>query len=237
MQKSSNLEHLPVSNRQRFSMTAQTAVKQYSTGEEIFNSVSHGAGAVLSAAALVLLVIRAALSAPEGMHALYVTSFALFGASLVILYLISTLYHALTPRKAKNVFRIFDHASIYLLIAGTYTPFCLAALHGALGWTLFGIIWGLTAAGITLYAVFGNRLRAVSAVTYVLLGWIIILVYRPLSLAVPHATVVFLIAGGIVYTAGCPFYALKKYKWMHSIFHLFVLAGSILHFFSVYFMI
>ena len=217
--------------------TEKKTGKSYSSGEELFNSVSHGAGAGLSAAAIPLLVIHAVRSAPAGLTALYVTSFTIFGASLFILYLFSTLYHALTPHKTKKLFQIFDHSSIYLLIAGTYTPFCVAALHGAFGWVLFGIIWGLSVTGIVLYSVFGNRLRAVSAVTYVVLGWIIIFAFRRLTLVVPRISLVFLIAGGIAYTAGCPFYALKKIKGMHSIFHLFVLAGSILHFFSVYLMI
>jgi hemolysin III len=211
--------------------------KRYSPGEEIFNSVSHGIGAGLSVAALVLLIVHAVYCAPAGLKPLYVTSFALFGATLIILYMSSTLYHALVPFEAKNVFQIFDHSSIYLLIAGTYTPFCLAALRGTFGWTLFGIIWGLAITGIVLYSVFGNRLRAISAVTYVILGWIIVFAFRPLIHVLPHKSLVFLIAGGIAYTAGCIFYALKKIKWMHSIFHLFVLAGSIFHFFSVYFMI
>jgi hemolysin III len=211
--------------------------KRYSPGEEIFNSVSHGIGAGLSVAAIVLLIVRAVYCAPAGLKPLYVTSFTLFGASLLILYMSSTLYHALVPFKAKNVFQIFDHSSIYLLIAGTYTPFCLVALRGPFGWTLFGIIWGLAITGIVLYSVFGNRLRAISAVTYVILGWIIVFAFRPLVRTLPHISLVFLIAGGIAYTAGCVFYVLKKVKWMHSIFHLFVLAGSIFHFFSVYFMI
>lgn len=212
-------------------------LKQYSTGEEIFNSVSHGIGIGFSIAATVLLIEHAMRCAPAELKPLYVTSCAIFGGTLVILYLSSTLYHALTPYKVKNVFQIFDHSSIYLLIAGTYTPFCLAALHGTFGWTLFGIIWGLAITGIVLYSVFGNRMRAISAVTYVILGWIIVIAFRPLTHVVPRITLVYLIAGGTAYTVGCLFYVLKKVKWMHSIFHVFVLAGSILHFFSVYFMI
>ncbi|HAH62542.1 MAG TPA: hypothetical protein DCL73_10660 [Treponema sp.] len=217
--------------------TQNVHLKNYSAGEEIFNSVSHGTGAGLSAAAIPLLVVHAVRSAPAGLTPLYVVSFAVFGVSLFILYTVSTLYHALTSYEAKRVFRIFDHSSIYLLIAGSYTPFCLAALHGALGWTLAGIIWGLSIAGIVLYCVLGNKLRAVSTATYIVLGWIIVFAFRPLSHAVPHISLVYMIAGGIAYTAGCPFYALKKIKWMHSVFHLFMLAGSTLHFLSVYTMI
>ena len=210
---------------------------RYSIGEEIFNSVSHGIGAGLSIAAVVLLVTRAVFNAPAAFRGLYITSYAVFGASLFILYIFSTLYHALTPYNVKNVFQIFDHSSIYILIAGTYTPYCLGALHGPLGWTLFGVIWGLAVLGITMYAVIGNKMRAVSAVTYVIMGWIIVFASRSLMHVVPAITMKFLFIGGAAYMAGCPFYAMKKHKWFHCIFHLFVLAGSIFHFFSFYYMI
>lgn len=211
--------------------------KPYSLGEEIFNSITHGIGAGLAIAALVLLIVKAALYAPAEHTAYYVTSWTLFGSCLVLLYLMSTLYHALTPPKAKTVFSVFDHASIYLLIAGTYTPFCLASLNGPLGWTLFAVIWALAIVGITLYSVFGSRLRAASVVTYILMGWLIVFAFKPLYKALPLISVVFLLSGGAAYTAGTVFYAMKNRKWMHSIWHLFVMAGSVLHFFSVYFSI
>ena len=211
--------------------------KRYSLGEEIFNSITHGIGAGLAIAALVLLIVKAAIESPHGLKAYYVTSWTLFGSSLVILYLMSTLYHALTPPKAKSVFSIFDHASIYILIAGTYTPFCLASLNGALGWTLFGIIWGLAVIGITLYSVFGNKLRTASVITYILMGWLIIFAFKSMYRVLPNISIMFLIGGGLAYTAGVLFYAMKNRKWMHSIWHLFVMAGSVLHFFAVYFSI
>lgn len=211
--------------------------KRYSMGEEIFNSITHGVGAGLAIAALVLLIIKAVVYAPTELKIFYIVSWILFGASLVILYLMSTLYHALTPVKAKSVFAIFDHASIYLLIAGTYTPFCLATLHGLLGWILFGIIWGLAIIGITLYSVFGKKLRVVSVITYILMGWLIIFAIKPMYQALPFISVLFLISGGIFYTAGVLFYAMKNKKWMHSVWHLFVLGGSVLHFFAVYYSI
>lgn len=211
--------------------------KRYSIGEEIFNSVTHGIGAGLSIAALVLLIVRAVFNAPEGETGFYVTGFTLFGASLFVLYIMSTLYHALTPYGAKKVFAVFDHASIYLLIAGTYTPFCLGPIRGPWGWSIFGVIWGLAILGITFYSIFGSRMRILSAFTYVLMGWLVVIVYRPIITSVPEITVKFLFYGGIAYTIGVIFYALKKIKWTHSIWHIFVLAGSILHFFSVYFMI
>lgn len=211
--------------------------KRYTLGEEIFNSVTHGIGAGLSIAALVLLIVRAAVHAPRPAAGAYITGFTIFGAALFILYLMSTLYHALTPYGAKKVFAVFDHSSIYLLIAGTYTPFCLTALSGTLGWVLFGVIWALAAAGITCYAVFGSRIRAVSAVTYILMGWLVLFAIKPLAASLPPVSFKLLIAGGAAYTAGFVFYALKRIKWMHCVWHLFVLAGSILHFFSVYFSI
>lgn len=212
-----------------------TIPKRYSIGEEIFNSVTHGVGAGLAVAATVLLIVRAVLYAPADGRGFYVTSFAIFGASLVVLYLMSTLYHALTPYGAKKVFAIFDHSSIYLLIAGTYTPFCLTTLRGSVGWVLFGIIWGLAIAGMTFYAIFGSRMRILSAITYVLMGWLVVFAFKPMVQNLNPLSLKLVLAGGVAYTVGCIFYALKKIKWMHCIWHIFVMFGSILHFFSVYF--
>lgn len=206
--------------------------KRYSAGEEIFNSITHGIGAGLSIAALVILcAVAVNSSSPD--RTLYTVGSAVFGSSMILLYLMSTMYHALTPYGAKRVFAVFDHTSIYVLIAGTYTPFCLAVLHGALGWTMFGIIWGLAVIGITFYAVFGSRMRLLSAVTYVLMGWLIIFAFKPMSERLPRESLAFLVSGGAAYTVGVVFYALKKIKWTHSIWHLFVIMGSVLHFFSV----
>ena len=209
--------------------------KRYTIGEEIFSSISHGIGAGLSIAALVLLIVRAAVYAPQAEKAFFVTGFALFGAMLIVLYLMSTLYHALTPYHVKKIFGVFDHSSIYLLISGTYTPFCLGVLRQHNGWWLFGIIWGLTVAGITSYAIFGSKMRLFSAISYVIMGWLICFYWKPLKANVPPATISFLLAGGIAYTVGVIFYALKKIKWTHCVWHLFVVAGSILHFFSVFY--
>lgn len=208
--------------------------KRYSLMEEIWNSITHGIGVGLSIAALVILLVHAVIYAPEGLLTQYLVGYSIFGASLIILYLMSTLYHALTPYGAKKVFAIFDHSSIYLLIAGTYTPFCLTVLWGALGWTIFGIIWGLAILGVTFYAVFGNRMRALSAITYVLMGWLIIFAFGPLKASAPSESIVYLITGGAAYTIGVIFYAMKKIPHTHSIWHLFVLAGSIFHFFSLF---
>jgi hemolysin III len=216
-----------------------TTKKRYSIGEEIANAITHGVGAQLAIAGLVLLIIKAARHAPEGLKAHYVVAFAVFGATMIVLYVASTLYHALTNPIAKKVFGIFDHSSIYFLIAGTYTAYCLTVLNGALGWTIFGIIWGLAATGITFYAIFGSKMRTFSAVSYIPMGLIIILASGPMKenlLAISGSTTSWnlLLAGGAFYIAGTAFYAMKKVKWMHSVWHLFVIAGSILHFFSIY---
>ena len=212
-----------------------TIPKRYSIGEEIFNSVTHGVGAGLAVAATVLLIVRAVLYAPADGRGFYVTSFAIFGASLVVLYLMSTLYHALTPYGAKKIFAIFDHSSIYLLIAGTYTPFCLTTLRGSVGWVLFGIIWGLAVVGMTFYAIFGSRMRILSAITYVLMGWLVVFAFKPMVQNLNPLSLKLVLAGGVAYTVSCIFYALKKIKWMHCIWHIFVMFGSVFHFFAVYF--
>lgn len=215
---------------------AQAISKRYTTGEEILNAITHGIGALLSIAALVLLILKAVFSAPVEYKAQCVVGFTIFGSSLVILYVFSTLYHAL-PLGAKKLFGIFDHCSIYILIAGTYTAYCLTALRGAVGWVIFGVIWGLAVVGIALYAVFGSRVRVLSVVTYIPMGWLIIFATKPLSEQLPLLSFRYLIVGGLVYTVGCVFYALKKIKWMHGVWHLFVLGGSVMHFFSIYYSI
>ena len=209
-------------------------IKRYTIGEEIVNAVTHGIGALLSIAALVLLIVRAALYAPDTYRVSCIVGFTIFGVSLIILYLFSTLYHAL-PLRTKRLFGIFDHCAIYILIAGTYTAYCLTALRGVVGWSIFGVIWGLAVTGIALYAVFGSRVRIFSVLTYIPMGWLIIFAVRPLKAQLPLLSFRFLILGGLLYTAGCVFYAMKRIKWMHGVWHLFVLAGSIMHFFSLYF--
>jgi hemolysin III len=209
--------------------------RQYTLAEDLFNSISHGIGAGLSVAAIVLLILRAIKYAPAGKMPLYITSFTIFGVSMFLLYLMSTLYHALTPYGVRKVFSILNHTSIYLLIAGTYTPFALTTIEGVAGWVVFGIIWGFAALGIILYSVFGARMRNVSATTYIIMGWLIVFAFNPIVAKLPRISLAMLIAGGVAYTVGCVFYFLKKYKWSHSIFHLFVVVGSVMHFFSIYF--
>ena len=204
--------------------------RNYSLGEEIFSATTHGVGAALSVAALVTMVVRAAFHS----NVYGVVSAAIFGASLIILYTMSTLYHALTPKKAKRVFRIFDHATIFLLIAGTYTPYLLVSLHGTTGWILFFILWGLTAIGIVFDAVMLEKFRKIEMLLYVGMGWCILFASGSLVANLEKGGLVLLFIGGVLYTVGIIFYALKKVKYMHSVWHLFVLAGSIFHYFSVY---
>jgi hemolysin III len=206
-----------------------TQESSYSFIEEIINSVTHGAGILLSIAALVLMVVFASLSG----SAVHVVSCAIFGVTLILLYTASTLYHGIPYPRVKRILKIFDHCCIYLLIAGTYTPFLLVTLRGALGWTLFGVIWFLALLGVLFKLFFIHRFKIVSTIAYVLMGWIIILAIKPLMAALPAGGLIFLVAGGLAYSLGVIFYAWKKLPFNHAIWHLFVLAGSICHFFAV----
>lgn len=203
--------------------------KRYTLGEEIFNSVSHGAGSLLSIAGTVILIVFSAIYA----DAWAVVSSCIYGASLIVLYTMSTLYHAITNEKAKKFFRIMDHNTIFFLIAGTYTPLTLFCLNGWLGWTLFGIVWGAAIIGIVLNSIDLERFRKPSVVCYILMGWVIILAIRPLMESIPQTSLIFLLIGGVFYTVGVIFYAIKKIKYFHSIWHLFTIAGSIFHYFSI----
>ncbi len=198
-------------------------------GEEIANSVTHGVAAAGSVAALVLLIVSAALRGT----AWHIVSCAIFGATLILLYLASTLYHALPSGKAKLVFRILDHASIYLLIAGTYTPFTLVTLRGAWGWSLFGAVWALAVAGVVFQSLLIGRLPALSTAVYVAMGWVVVIAFRPLLHALPWGGLLWLLAGGLCYTLGVYFFASKS-KFAHMVWHLFVVAGSVCHFFAVF---
>ncbi|MEG2658056.1 MAG: hemolysin III family protein [Clostridiales bacterium] len=206
-----------------------TKTKLYTLGEEIMNAVTHGVGALLSVAATVIMIVFAA----KYNTALAVVSAAIFGATLIILYTSSTLYHAFTHENAKALFRIFDHCTIFLLIAGSYTPLSLLAIGGKLGWILFGVVWGVAILGIILNAISIKRFAKLSMILYLAMGWAAVATFSPLKAALGTGGLTLLIAGGLAYTIGVIFYALHKYKFMHSIWHLFVLAGSILHFFCV----
>lgn len=199
--------------------------------EEIYNSVTCGAGLCLSVAALVLLVVFAVL----GGDIWRIVSVSIYGVSLVLLFLFSTLYHSVSSKKAKYVFEVFDHCTIYVLIAGTYTPFTLVTLRGPWGWSLFGIVWGLTLCGIAFKIFFTSRFRVFSSVVYLLMGWLVAVALRPLSQNLALAGVGWLFAGGIIYTAGVFFYSWKKLPYHHTIWHLFVIAACLCHFFAVFF--
>jgi hemolysin III len=203
--------------------------RKVSTGEEIANAITHGIGALLAVAALVVLIVMAAIHGSVW----HIVSFSIFGATLVLLYFASTLYHSLTHAKAKRVFHKFDHISIYLLIAGTYTPFCLTALRGWIGWTVLGVVWSCAILGAVLKAISVGKRIKLSTVLYILMGWVILVAIQPLYKAMPFNGFLFLIAGGISYTIGTIFFIRNQVKYNHSVWHVFVLGGSVLHFFSV----
>lgn len=202
---------------------------------EIFNSITHGIGALIAIAELVLLVVYAVILKAG---ALAITSVALFGAMSVTLFLMSCLYHAFLPGTTRNIFQRFDHISIYLLIAGTYTPFALLSVGGALGWTIFGIQWGLATIGIVFKSIWIRRFQAIHLLFYLLMGWSIVFFY-PAPIVV-YETIgmwgfIFLLAGGLSYTIGAVFYAKPITKYHHAIWHFFVLFGNILHFICLFF--
>lgn len=197
--------------------------------EEIANAITHGLGALLAIAALIILTIFSAING----NVWHIVSFSVFGATLVILYMASTLYHSFTNEKIKILFRKFDHMSIYLLIAGTYTPFCLTVLNNWIGWTLFGIVWGSAILGIVLKAFFTGKKELLSTLLYVLMGWVALIAIKPLFDSVTLTTFILLMTGGVFYTAGTYFFVKDRIKYFHSIWHLFVLAGSTFHFFAV----
>jgi len=198
-------------------------------GEEIANSISHGVGLVLALAATPILVM-AALRYGSARNMVGVSVFA---ASMVALYLASTLYHALTHNRAKRVFRMFDHGAIFLLIAGTYTPFTLGVLRGPWGWTLLALIWTLAAIGLTMKAVFGARYNRLSVILYLVMGWLVVIAAPQVLRVMPLSGLAWLLAGGIAYTAGVGFYAAHRVRYAHFAWHLFVIAGTTCHFFAV----
>ena len=209
-------------------------IPKYSLSEELLNAISHGVGAALSIAALVLCVVRSA----KHQDVYGIVSSSIYGASSILLYLMSTLYHALKVNNAKRVFRIIDHCMIFLLIAGTFTPFCLVAIRKysiALGWTMFGIIWITAILGITLTAVNLNKFKKLGMILYLVMGWAVLIAFKAIWKTVPKRGILLLLIGGVVYTIGAIIYGIgKKHKYMHSIFHFLVLIASILFFFSIF---
>jgi len=212
-------------------MVEVEGAKFYSPTEEKINIVSHTAGLVLSLVALVLLLIHASLHG----NVLHLVSFGVFGASLVALYAASALYHSTENPALRKRLRIVDHASIYILIAGTYTPFALITLSGSTGWVIFGVSWGLALSGITLKLFFTGKYNLLSTLMYVFMGWVIVFALKPLINNLAPEGVFWLFAGGLAYTVGAIIYGIKKIPLNHAIFHVFVLIGSACHFVSVYF--
>ncbi len=207
----------------------KSEVEQKSFGEEFANSVTHGVGLGLSVAGLVVLVILTALRGT----AWHVVSCTIYGSTLVILYAASTLYHSIQSPRAKRVLRIIDHGAIYLLIAGTYTPFTLVNLRGGLGWTLFGVVWTLAALGIVFKVFHVDRVPIVSTLVYLSMGWLVVIAWKPVVTLIPVGGLALIAAGGAAYTLGVFFFAANRIPYNHAIWHLFVLAGSIFHYVAV----
>ncbi|HSQ89701.1 PAQR family membrane homeostasis protein TrhA [Romboutsia sp.] len=206
-------------------------IKYYSPIEEKINITTHAIGFILSIVAFVLLVTHANLHGDVW----HIVSFSIFGASLIILYAASTFYHSAKKSELRNRLKIFDHASIYILIAGTYTPFTLVTLNGTIGWVIFGTSWGLALTGIILKFFFTGKYNLISTIMYVLMGWVIVFAIKPLINNLPLEGLLWLLAGGIFYTIGAILYSIKKIKFNHAIFHMFVLSGSFCQFMSVFF--
>lgn len=203
----------------------------YTLGEEIANGITHGIGAMLSVAGLTVLVVLAAIYGDTWR----IVSFSIYGTSLVLLYTASTLYHAIQHPDAKRIFRIMDHAAIYLLIAGTYTPITLVNMRGPWGWSIFGFIWALAIIGIIFKTMYTGRYDNISTAAYVLMGWACLIGLKEMLVAIPPGGLAWLVAGGVCYTVGVIFYAWHKLPFNHAIWHLFVLGGSICHFFAILF--
>jgi hemolysin III len=198
--------------------------------EEIFNAVTHGVGAVFALIGLGVLIAAAYYHG----GAWHLVSFIIYGISLVLLYFASTLYHSFTNEKIKYLFKIFDHAAIYLLIAGTYTPFTLIPLHGVIGWTIFSVIWSLAIIGVVLKVFFVKRFKVLSTLCYIFMGWAAVLMIKPLLATVAVEGLYWLIGGGLLYTVGAVFYLARRMPFNHAIWHIFVLGGSIAHFIVVF---
>ena len=204
---------------------------RYSIGEEIANSITHGVGLVLATAALAILTGFASVFG----NAWHIVSCGIFGITLIFLYTASTLYHSIQLPRVKTVLRVVDHSAIFFLIAGTYTPFTLVNLRGPWGWSLFGLIWGFAISGVLLEIFFPRRWLTISVGLYVGMGWAVVIAIKPLVSALAPGGLLLLVAGGLAYTSGIAFYLWRGLPYHHAVWHLFVLAGSILHFFAVLF--
>ena len=207
------------------------SIPQYTLGEELISAISHGIGACLGIAMLVLCVVKSC----SPLNGYKLASSIVFGLTVTLLYLMSCLYHSLRVNKAKRVFRVIDHCTIFLLIAGTYTPYTLVSLNGSLGWWIFGIIWGIAVLGIVLNAVSLKRFAKLSVACYLIMGWLIVFAYQHMVHALHPTALALLVWGGIAYSLGAILYGIgSKRKYFHSVFHFFCLIGTLLHFFSIY---
>lgn len=208
---------------------SKVSIPKYTLGEEIANAISHGVGAALAIVALVLLIIKAD-------SAIGVVTGVIYASIMILLYIISCIYHSLSPRlTGKKVLRVMDHCNVLLMVAGTYTPICLSMLGGALGWTMFGIVWGVTILAIVLNCIDIEKYKKMCLACNLLLGWAALIIIKPLVAACPFNGLVLLIGGGVVYSIGAILYGLgKKKRYVHSIFHFFVVGASVLHFFMIY---
>ncbi len=210
-------------------MSKRHKLIEYTLGEELFSAISHGAGALFGVYATVYMVVVSALYG----NAWAVVSGAIYGATLIILFSMSTLYHAIANKTAKLVFRILDHSTIFLLIAGTYTPISLITLKGALGWVIFGVEWGVAILGIVLNAISIEKFKVFSMIGYIVCGWMVVIAAVPLLNSLSFSGFMYLLGGGLFYTMGLLFYKMKSIRYMHSVWHVFVLIGAILQYVSV----
>lgn len=210
-------------------MRGAFAHQDFSRGEEIAHAVTHGVGALGSVFGLVLLIVKAVQHGGPKL----VVGVTLFGSSMVVLYLTSTLYHALTPPRAKRVFELLDYSAIYLLIAGSYTPLTLNVLGGGWGWSLFGVSWGLAVAGILYEVVLKRPSNLLSLLFYLAMGWLMVIAVKPLMAALPTGGLLLIAAGGVAYSGGAVFYAWRGFPYHHAVWHLFVLAGTVFHYLCV----
>ncbi|WP_148862313.1 PAQR family membrane homeostasis protein TrhA [Marinobacter fonticola] len=205
--------------------------QEYPVVEEWLNWITHGLAALFSIAGMVVLIVLASLAADPWK----IVSFSIYGASMTLLFLASTLYHSAKQPRLRQIFKMLDHCAIFVLIAGTYTPFLLVNMRGAVGWTLFGVIWGLAAAGITLKLVFGHRFQALQISIYLFMGWMIVFASAELAASLNSVGLWLVIAGGITYTLGVIFYLIQRIPFNHAIWHLFVVGGGACHFFAIYY--
>jgi hemolysin III len=206
-----------------------TRSRAWTLGEELAHSITHGVGLLAAVAGVVLLLVLAAATRDPWR----IAACSVYAATLVLLYAASTLYHALSRTRARRVFRVLDHSAIFLLIAGTYTPFALVSLRGPWGWTLLAIVWSLAVAGVAAKALFGARWPVVSTALYLGMGWTVLIALKPLVEHVPAGGIVWLVAGGLAYTGGVVFFAWTRLRYSHAVWHVFVLAGSVCHYMAV----